>query len=538
MGTRSYLLSVPSEILRIILEFTLLVGNLPNVALTCRTLRPLATELLHKTITINISFSGFYIYQIESLLQSNHSGLKFLKDLRIQDQYNYDEGEYPEGISLDYVASFGRSVMEMHLRLLLRRLYIGQLREFHILTHREDAVKTIPNIFLSQLTGVKHLSLPGEVIRNSDWITDPKTTPKGLVSLRITNICSSQDFVRLWQILEKNVDSLGTLYLSSDFKHGEIIGMLLSLNSIDPVFHFDLKDLMPELLAMRTSLNLTNLQHLRIRGIPNLQAVRNISCDDLFNLHNLQTLRLDSCAAADDFLLEIGKHQLAPNLRSLQLFGSCYSATLNEVIPLLQPLETLYLRPHYKSYGATQEELSFSILDYHKGNLRRVWLEDPKVVTRSSDTVAAAGSSKLEIGNFPEVEELSALLENGNEFGSLDLPINTRLLRILDSFPPSRFGIDGLAEISLTVIKRHIGRLNGQKPALSVVSLGPYRPFLDTKAFISEDTRVKFLVKYDEDKDMGWCPVLTEVDTKEVEKKFPEFDIVHSERPEGPWRPV
>ncbi|KAF3296648.1 hypothetical protein TWF132_010234 [Orbilia oligospora] len=121
---------MPLEILRMILEFMLPVKHLRNMALTCQALRPLATELLHKTIAINIGFNWFFIYQIESLLQPNHPGLKSIRNLRIQDRYNYDEDEYSHRINSDDIASFGRPVTEMHLRLLLRRLNPGQLREF------------------------------------------------------------------------------------------------------------------------------------------------------------------------------------------------------------------------------------------------------------------------------------------------------------------------------------------------------------------------------------------------------------------------
>ncbi|KAF3130268.1 hypothetical protein TWF703_008256 [Orbilia oligospora] len=97
---------MPLEILRMILEFMLPVKHLRNVALTCQALRPLATELLHKTIAINIGFNGFFIYQIESLLQPNRPGLKSIRNLRIQDRYNYDEDEYSHRINSDDIASF------------------------------------------------------------------------------------------------------------------------------------------------------------------------------------------------------------------------------------------------------------------------------------------------------------------------------------------------------------------------------------------------------------------------------------------------
>ncbi|KAF3098864.1 hypothetical protein TWF102_005916 [Orbilia oligospora] len=226
-----------------------------------------------------------------------------------------------------------------------------------ILNHREDALETIPSMSLSQSAGIKHLSLPGGLLRASSWVTNPKTTFRELKAFRLTNINSSQDFIGLWRILEKNVDSLQTLYLSSVLKHGEIIGMLFFLDIIDPVFRLDLKDLMPKLIAIKTNPHLTNLRHLRIRGIPNLNVMQNTSCNCLFNLHNLWTLRLDSCVTADDFLLEISKNHRAPNLRSLQLFSSCRSETLNEAISMLQTLETLHLCPYYKPYAATQEKL-------------------------------------------------------------------------------------------------------------------------------------------------------------------------------------
>ncbi|KAF3313469.1 hypothetical protein TWF173_005977 [Orbilia oligospora] len=113
-----------------------------------------------------------------------------------------------------------------------------------------------------------------------------------------------------------------------------------------------------------------------------------------------------------------------------------------------------------------------------------------------------------------------------------------RLLRILDEFPPSMHGIDGLAKYALKVVKSHIRRFNGQKSALLLVSLGPYRSFLDIKAFVSEDIHIKFLVKYNKDAKVGWVPELTEVESEDIEEKFPEFDVIHSERPKGPWQPA
>lgn len=206
---------------------------------------------------------------------------------------------------------------------------------------------------------------------------------------------------------------------------------------------------------------------------------------------------------------------------------------------MLQPLETLYLYPYYKSHGAAPEKLSFSILNNHKDTLRRFWFEDPKFSLVSFDAASDSSITKLEMNSFPKVEEVSVTTGNIHqlEYLQLGLPINTRLLRILDAFPSSIHKPYGLTEYALTVVKTHIASLNGQKPALSLISIGPYYPSLDTQSFVSDDVRIKFLVKYDEDKDTVWYPVLMEVETKTVEERFPECDIVHAERPEGPWQP-
>ncbi|KAK6345695.1 hypothetical protein TWF718_007604 [Orbilia javanica] len=274
----------------------------------------------------------------------------------------------------------------MHLRLLLQRIKPMQLKEFHILSSRENMLETIPGALLGRLAGVNRLSLPAELIRATD----------------------AQDFIDLWQILDRNIASLHTLYLSGSCKYGEISGDLLFLRNIDPVFRTSVEDILPRLLTIKTNIHLTSLRHLRIRGIANLQVLRSASCEHIFNLYNLETLRLDSCAAADDLILQVANPHQAPSLRSLQLFDSCCVETLNKAIPMLQPLETLYLFPYRKSYAPVSEKLSFKILENHRNTLKRVWLEDPEFPVLTSDNGITL--SKLEISLIPKVEEISVVI--------------------------------------------------------------------------------------------------------------------------------
>ncbi|KAK6360121.1 hypothetical protein TWF730_006274 [Orbilia blumenaviensis] len=539
--TRPFLLTLPPEILRYILEYAVITGSLPRIAATCRALRPLALELLYKTLTIGANLGGLSIHQIESLMDPDHSGLKFTRDLRILDCRGNSSNEYPEGLSSDDIATIVRPIMEMHLRLLLRRFKPGQLRGFHLLTHQEDRFKTLPILLLNALkTRVEHLSLPQELIRA--WVDDlpsnsMKSIFRGLESFRLTNLYSSQDFNDLWGILEDNVDSLKTLYLSAILKYGQITWDLFCLDGGDPVFRCSLAEITSNLIAMRTNIHLVHLQHLRLRGIANLHVLRNVSCNNLFNLYGLRTLRLDSCAAADEFISEIGRNNLAPNLRSLQLFGSCNSQTLNQVIPLLQPLETLYLSPYLKAHPADLEKLSFQILNRHRATLIRLWFEDPML--QIPPPGIATPDPRSDLGDLPRAEEVAFAVGHSRLIPQINLPLNIRLLRILDSFP-SVSDLDGpqaLIEYAMGIAERHVARCKGQKPALSLISFGPYRSYLDTQDFVTDDVRVKLFVSFEENDKMVWVPVLTMAEPREIQERYPEFDIVHGEGPEGPWQP-
>ncbi|KAK6504602.1 hypothetical protein TWF481_006541 [Arthrobotrys musiformis] len=532
-STRCYLLSIPLEILRCILEFALLTGELPKLAVTCRVLNLLATEILYRTVNINTSFSGFFINQIESLLSVNHPGLQLIKRLMIQDLYNSSDHDRPEGLHPDELARLGRPVMEMHLRLLLRRLKPGQLREFHILTHREGALKNIPRDLLDQLAQVKHLSLSAEIFGECDWMTYSETGFREVESLRLTNICRLDDFVLLWKFLEKNSSSLDKLYISGIYRHTEITWDLASLVNEDPVFRTNLSDILPKLQNMRTDLHLANLRCLRIRRIASLQILREVSCNHVFNLQNLQMLRLDSCLDADSFILEIARGKQAPNLRSLQLFDSCHSDTLREAIPMMQPLETLYLCPSYPPRGSPKP-LSLNILDNHKGSLRRIRIEDHQFPILAPN-IGAAGS-RVDLSVFLKVEEIAIVIGKISRLDCVKFPVTMRLLRILDL--PYTYETNDILGYVLLAAKNHVAHSNGRKPALSVVSVGSYRHYIDIQECADADDRLELLVGYERDEGMGWNPVLTEVETKALEEKHPEFDIVHEEAPEGVWQPV
>ncbi|KAK6534773.1 hypothetical protein TWF281_006074 [Arthrobotrys megalospora] len=160
------------------------------------------------------------------------------------------------------------------------------------------------------------------------------------------------------------------------------------------------------------------------------------------NPSSLEVLELHSCGGLNCMVSNLdGKF---PSLRSLHITGGVSVQVLANVLPKLQPLETLRLCIRF------DELLDFSHLARHKSSLRRLWIqrEPEEEAPHSREEVADMNNFE----GWARLEEL-CISRDRKQLADFRLPSSLRILRILDALNDIAGGRDHLELVSTHILQ-------------------------------------------------------------------------------------